>query len=321
MLKQLQFVRGAVGKGKIDAGLSHFRIRDRRVTGYNGVMAISTPIPCDLDCQPDAATLIKAVGNCKAAVELSITDAGKIRLRSGTFRVFIENLTEMLPEVGPEGDYYDVDGNGILNAMKKLVEFVGDDASRPWSNGVLFRGRFAYATNNLILAQAAIALQNEPDVFPTDANVPLLTVREVLRVNEPPTGITLSENSMTFHFSEDRWIRTQLYSTEWPDLSAFLPDPRDPDLRALPTGFWDAVETCMPFKDKQSRVYLGGDNVSTSSDEDSGAHVRVPGVPEGIYNIEQLWALNEVIERADLGSTPGKWIGDRIRGVLIGMRA
>lgn len=320
MLKQLQFVRGAVGKGKIDSGLSHFRIRDRRVTGYNGVMAISSPIPCDLDCQPDATTLIKAVGNCKAAVELTVTDAGKIRLRSGTFRVFIDNLTEVLPEVEPEGDRFPIDGAAMINAMTKLVEFVGDDASRPWSNGILFRGRFAYATNNIILAQAAMGGKDAGDLFPTDANVPLLTVREVLRVSEPPTEISLCETSMTFHFSDGRWIRTQMYSTEWPDVAAFLPDPRDPALRALPTGFWDAVETCLPFKDKQNRVYLGSDNVGTAVDQESGAHVRVPGVPDALYNIDYLWSLREMIEKADLSRVPGIFLGSGIRGVIQGMR-
>ena len=317
MLKQLQFVRGAVGKGKIDAGLSHFRIRDRRVTGFNGVLAISSPIPVDLDCQPDAATLIKAVGNCKAAVELSMTEGGKLRLRSGTFRVFIESFNETLPEVQPEGEMVEVNGQLIVEAMKKLVEFVGDDASRPWTNGILFRGKSAFATNNLILAQVLVGGKDE-SVFPEEANVPLLTVKELLRVGDPPTHVSMSPTSMTFHFTEDRWIRTQLYDTNWPDVEAMLPTGKTP-MTTLPTGFWDAVETCMPFKDKQSRVYLGADSVSTSLEDETGSHVRVPGVAEGVFNIDQLWALREHIEKVDLNTNPAPFMGNKLRGVLVGM--
>lgn len=315
MLKQLQFVRGAVNKYKMDMALSHFVIRDGRVTGYNGVLAISSPIPVPLDCQPDAQALIKAVGNCKAAVELSMTPGGKLRLKSGNIRVLIPTYADVIPEVEPEGEQVAVRGPALLEALRKLVPFVGtDDSSNQWANGILFNGGSAFATNNHVLVECWV-----DSLFPQAANVPLTTVREILRVAEPPTHVSMGNGNMTFYFEGDRWIRTQLYSSEWPTATSGMPTARD-KLKALPHGFWDAVEVCRDFKDDRRRIYLDDDHLRTSVDDDEGAHVHCVGAGVGIYNVEHLWLLKDHIIAADLSAQPGKFMGDKIRGLISPMR-
>lgn len=316
MLKQLQFVRGAVNKYKMDMALSHFVIRDGRVTGYNGILAISSPIPLALDCQPDAVTLIKAVGNCKAAVELTMTPAGKLRLKSGAFKSFIKTHPEPIAEVTPEGNMVPVRGPALLDALRKLVPFVNqaDDIQNGWSQGILFSGGSAFATNNYVLTECWVE-----SMFPRDANVPLATVRELLRINEPPTHVSMGNGNMTFYFEDDRWLRTQLYGNEWPDVRDMLPKRSD-SLKALPYDFWDGVEVCRDFKDERRRIYLDGDIMRTSRAEEEGASVECDGCGDGIYNVDHLWSLKEHIVAANLSTAPGKFMGDKIRGIINPMR-
>jgi hypothetical protein len=317
MLKELQFVRGSVGKSKVDMSLSHFKIQNGCVKGFNGVLSICAPIPLDLDCQPDASQLIKAIGNCKAQVEITTTPAGKLRLKSGSFKAYINCYNEPIPDVEPEGELTPCNGEAMLHAMKTLVEFIGDDATRQWSNGIMFRDKIAMATNNVCLVQAWIG-----SVFPLPANVPAAAVRELIRINEIPKFIQQTENSMTFHYSGDRWLRTQLYNTEWPDVDAMFNIP-DLNPQPIPQGFWEGVDAISPFQDKLNRIYFNNGVMCTSIEAEEGAHVQIDNVPNSLFNINMLKLIRECAKKIDFSKypAPGYFVGDRIRGLIMGMRS
>lgn len=317
MLKELQFVRGSIGKSKVDLSLSHFNIKDGYIKGFNGVLSICTPIPFDVNCQPDAGQLIKAVGNCKAAVELSMTPAGKLRLKSGTFKAFINCYDDPMPDVEPEGEIVAVNGKNILDAMRRLIDFVGDDAARQWTNGIMFRGKVAMATNNVCLVQAWIGT-----TFPLEANVPAAAVRELIRIGDPPTHVSMTDTSMTFYFSDERWLRTQLYSTEWPDVDTmFGPSDRFAP-KLVPDNFWDGIDALSPFQDKLNRVYFRDGEMLTSLEAEEGASFQVAGLPEAIFNINMLKLVRESATKFDfsLYPGPGYFTGDKIRGLIVGIR-
>lgn len=314
MLKQLQYVRGAVGKSKIDASMSHFQIRDGEVRGSNGMLTICSPLPVDIECQPDAMQLIKALSNCRAAVELSMTPAGKLRLKSGSFKAFINSYADEIPHMEPEGDLAKVNGLAMLDAMKKLVMFVGDNAQHPWTNGIYFCDKSAYATNNVILAESWIG-----SVFPHGANVPLEAVREIIRINELPTKIMQSEHSMSFFYDDGRWLCTRLLSTDWPMESVRAMMQAECTSYAVTPQFWDAIEAVEPFKDEMNRVYFKDGAIRTSLLDDEGASVQFPNLPDGVFNIKMLQLLKESVDRIDFTRSPAGFKGDKLRGVIIGM--
>ena len=64
MLDELKFVQGSVSRKGFIPELTHFNIKDGMVRGYNGTLALCTPIPFDIDCVPKAEPLIKAIQNC-----------------------------------------------------------------------------------------------------------------------------------------------------------------------------------------------------------------------------------------------------------------
>ena len=43
MIDAVKFVQGAVAKKDYVAELTHFLIQDNRITGYNGIMGLSSP--------------------------------------------------------------------------------------------------------------------------------------------------------------------------------------------------------------------------------------------------------------------------------------
>lgn len=317
MLKELKFVQGAVAKKDFVPAMTHFAIEKGTVRAYNGVLALSSPIPFDIDCKPKATPLVQAISNCMETVTLSITTAGRLRVQSGSFKAFIDCIEGETPHVQPEGEEVHFDGEQVLKAFQTLEPFVGNDASRPWTNGILLRGQSAFATNNVCLVEYWIGAD-----VPFTVNVPMSAIREMLRIGEAPTHAQLDASSITFHYSDDRWIRSQLYSTEWPDLTGILNRPSKPI--QIDERIFEGIEVIKPFCDALGRIHFDNEALKTHLEEGAGASYDVPGfTANGVYRFEILKLLKGVAQTIDFGTYPEPcmFFGERLRGAIVGMRA
>ena len=315
MLESLKFVQGAVATRDFVPELCHFHIQGGMIRGYNGMIALGGPIDLNLDICPKATSLIKAIQSCKEAIQLHVTPSGKLAIKSGKFKVYVDCIQKAYPDVAPEGQFIEVKG-GILQALKKLAPFISDDASKPWSRGVLFRDNSAFSTNNVVLAEYWLGYK-----FPMEINIPRTAVNELIRINEEPIGLQFAENSISFHFSNNRWMRTQVLSTGWPDLNRILNNPSEP--ADWPDGFFTALNDIAPFVDDVGKVIFLPGKIATSREEGVGATFEVEGLENaGIYNIKYLQSLKDIATKIDLSGYPGPslFFGENIRGAIIGMR-
>jgi len=320
MIRALKFVKGAVAKKDFQPALTHFRIKDGTVVGFNGIIALSSPIDLDLTAYPQAFKFVQAIERCNATTtSIHLTPGGRLSIKSGSFKALIEcnDQTEILDRILPEGVGAEVPGE-IISAFKVLEPFMGTDASRPWSNGILLRGQSAYVTNNIIVAELWIG-KELPEM-----NIPAMAIRELIRIGQEPIALSMAENSVTFHFDNGRWMRTQLLIDQWPDVSRML--DQKGDFKPLPEGFFTSVEMLEPFLDKEGHVYFRGNRVSTipypDGDEGGGAVVDTDGVPEyGAYNYEHLVSLKGVVSTIDFSVHPKAcpFRGNKMRGIFMGM--
>ena len=316
MLSELKFVQGAVAKKDFMPALTHFVIENGTVRGYNGTIALCSPIPFDIACKPKAEPLVKAIANCTDTVALAMTPAGRLSIKSGSFKAFIDCVEGETPHAEPEGDRMELDGAAMLAALKAVQPFIGDDASRPWATGVLLRGQSAFATNNVSLVEFWIG-----SAFPVTINIPRAAVKEIVRIDDAPTHAQITDRSFTLHYEGGRWIRTQLLTTEWPDLSLIL----DHSSNAQPVNpaLFKGLDNLRPFVDKMGRVFFNAGNVVTHDTADEGASFTLENFPfDGVYNIEILRLLDGVANSVDWSTYPKPCLfyGDRLRGALIGMR-
>lgn len=318
MLKDLKFVAGAVNKKEIVQALAHFRIENKTIKGYNGLMGLCSPIDLDLDITPNATQFIKAIQTCEETIALHVTPKGKLNIKSGKFKALIDCIAkEDFPEVTPEGEIVQLKGN-LLESIKKLIPIISDDASRPWSRGLLFKGESVYATNNIILVEAWLGFE-----FPLVVNVPKTALNELIRINEEPEYLQVTENRITFHFKEGRWLCCQTYSTEWPDVKKILDkDCKNPP-KLPPDILKENLESLIPFLEKDEKVVIVGNKISTSYDYDSGASYEVEGLDEKcIFNCHHLIKVLQFNPTIDFTSYPNacNFYSDNIRGAIIGMR-
>lgn len=316
MLKELKFVQGAVARKDFLPAMTHFRIENGTVRSFNGTLALCSPIACDINCAPKAESLIRAISNCEETITLSMTEAGKLRVQSGSFRAFIETVEGPTPHVDPAGEIINFDGEILLQGLKTILPFVGEDASRPWTNGILFRGKSVFATNNVCLVEYWLGVE-----VPFVVNIPKAAVKEMLRVNEAPTHAQLDANSLTFHYTDGRWIRTQLYETEWPDLSKVLDHPCN--ATPIDPKLFEGLTALTGFADEVGRVYIREGVLRTHADFDMGATYELEGfTAEGLYQIKMLSLLEGAATAADFTRYPDPilFFGERLRGAIIGMR-
>lgn len=315
MLEALKFVQGAVAKKNLLPALTHFCIEAGTVRGYNGILALSSPIAFNIDCKPEALPMVRAIANCKGTVQLAQTANGRLSVRSGSFRALVNCVEGETAHVEPEGEDADVNGEALLRAFTALLPFVGNDASRPWSNGILMVGHSAYATNNTIGAQVWLGEK----ALPKAANIPLAAVREIVRVKQAPIRLQMGVGNITFHYEDGRWLRTQLLSTDWPDMDRIMdvdanPEPVHPQL-------FEAIETIKPFCDKMGRVFFREGKIITHREEGEGAQFELEGWnQEGAYNADMLLSLRDIATRIDFSPypKPAVFYGDGLRGVIVG---
>ena len=316
MYASLKFCAGSVAKKDFVADLKHFAIQGGRVRGFNGVLALSTPIPFDIDCNPNAEQLIKAVSKCNDTIQLSLTKAGRLSVKSGVFKAFIDCVQGETNHVEPEGEFVEFDGEVLLKGIQACAAFIGSDASRPWANGVLIKGQSIFATNNVMLVEYWLGSE-----FPITVNIPKAAVREMQRIGEAPINAQVTERSITFHYTGDRWLRTQLYETQWPDLSKVLNRPSEQV--PLDERIFEGLESVKAFVDKMGTIFLMPDELRTHADDQEGAGFAMEGFGfEGKYNIDMLGLLKDTATTIDWSGYPGPCMfqGDRIRGAIIGMR-
>lgn len=316
----LKFVKGAVSTKNFVPAMQHFAIKDGSVSAFNGVVSLSSPIDVDLVCAPKAVPLVAALDRCGDVVTLDMTAAERLHVKSSGFGVFVDCLPLVeVPTAHPKGHIVDVDGDRLLAALNVLKPFIGDDASRPWSNGVLLKDGCAFATNNVTLVQYWLG-----EDLGVPVNIPAVAVRELMRIKQTPQSIQVSESSVTFHFDGGRWLNTLLFDADaWPTLTTIL------DVQCAPTPFpeefFTGLANIKPFLDEGGRVYFHDGAIATTHTPQSGigAYQRVPGLDEGgIYTHAMLTLLDGVATQIDFSLYPRQCIfyGDNLRGAIIGMR-
>ncbi len=319
MLNDLKFVAGAVAKKDFVPELLFFRIKNKSIYAFNGTVAISTPTDLEVTAIPKAALFLKAIEKVPdgAQVLLNLTKAGRISVKAGKLTVYVECLEDdtAFPEVAPEGAVTPLPG-GLLPIFEKLKPFMGVDASRPWSRGILLRGQSAFATNNIVLIQHWL-----PSVFPVDLTVPADAVNEMVRIGVEPVSAQATERSVTFHYPNGAWLRTAHATDSWPDLSRVLDNPSE--ARPFVDGFFKGVDDLAAFKGKEDRLYLRDGTLATSMHEGDGATVDLDdfgGI--GCHFLSQVAKLDGIATRIDftLYPSPCLFFGDMLRGAIIGLR-
>lgn len=324
MHKTLKFVQGSVSKKEFLPVLKHFVIENGTVRGFNGIIALCAPVPLSLSCKPRAEQLVDAVANCTEDVSMALTETGRLRIRSGKFATSVDcSPEEETPHAKPDGVKYLIDGATFLEAVKTLAPFVSDDASRPWSNAILFWHDKAYATNNVIAAEYTMA----SPVFQDAVVIRREAVKEILRIGDPPVAVQIARNSVTLHYGDNLWLFSLLGdANQWPNLPALLGKVEDGVQMPVDPDLFEGLAYLRKRADKIGRVYFGNGKLCTvDENEPDGTEYHLPWLThKAIYNIDMFSLLKDVVHTFDFTNwpVPSKFYSEdkRLIGVIAGLK-
>lgn len=316
MLDAFDFVQGSVSKKELQPALTYLQIKDGFVRSSNGTITACSPIKLTLEARPHATSLFTALKACSGTVALSLTPEGKLMVKAGSFRAFV-NCTEETPiDVTPQGVRIPLPKD-FLPILKKLAPFMAKDSNRPWAQGILFRNNSAFATNNVVLVEHWLGYS-----FPIPVNLPHVAIDELLRINEEPESIQLSENTCTFFFKEGKWLHTPTFSPKWPDFQRFFEEPTEEV--TLNKSLWKAVKKIAAFVDDHGSLFLADKRIFTHNEDNSGASfdvsdLRLTGTVK--VNINHFSLLENVAESIcfSMYPRPLSFFGDKLRGCLVGL--
>ena len=324
MIEELRFVRGAVGgKTALTQDLRHFRIKDNRITGFNGAICLSAPIDLDIEANPQADMFAKSIDNCQEAISIYMTKTGRLAVKSGGFRSYIPCLEEIVSEIHPAGERYECP-QGVIEGLASVYPFISQDASRPWAMGASLSGGLVSATNNIVLIQAFVPGLNIPDVI-----LPRGAVAEMLRIKENPTSVVTDGHTVTFYYSGGRYLSMMTYDATWPhDVVNGLFDKAHVEGEApVPNGLMAALEGLKPFleRDELNSVFFRDGHIAVSAHEESGAEIDVEGLVGGpVFIAQQLQTVLDMSPRdfyyTNYPNPCMFYIGDNVRGIILGRR-
>lgn len=319
MINALKFVQGAVAKKDFVPALTHFRIQNGKVKGFNGTLGICSPIAVDLDVAPRAVQFVKAIEACTEEIALHVADNGKLCVRSGKFKTFVEcDEVKNFPDFEPTGKIVELDKK-LISALKILEPFIAEDATRPWACGILLDGESAMATNNIVFIEHWLGYR-----FPCRVNLPALAVRELIRIKEDPIKLQMTEDRLVFHYKGGQWLSTQVLTTPWPDMQPLLAKITREGQEKPPVELWEALEQLLPFADEINRCFFQKGEVSTVAQSDvAGTSIKVKGMQEGgSYNTKHLIALKKTAETFAFSKYPAPipFFGGYTRGLVSGIR-
>lgn len=332
MLDALRFVSGAVSLLDTVPALSHYRIEAGFIMGFNGTVALCSPINLHIKATPHAEQLYRALKSCDATVAITQTTNGRLLVRAGAFSGRVDCLEDAAyPAVAPDGPAYTVKP-GLCALFKKLLPIIGNDPTKLWMNGALLANGSITVTNGVVLAQAYTG-----DYMERACNVPATAIKELVRVGLDPIAIQWGAQSVTFHFENGRWLRTSLFVDPWPlaKIEALLASVGTPDADGagycVAPCFFPALKKLMPFCENEfARVELVSGLMTV---RDSGRVDRAKMdlntleghavMCQGDYNARELMKLDglaDIIYWADYPKAVG-WSGNGVRGRIQGLTA
>ncbi len=320
MKKVLDFVKGAVSTKDLHPVLTNFRFYNGRVQGGNGRIAIDAPLDLGgIDITVPAVPFIRAIEACGGDPELNITKGGRLIVKKDKFKSLLplsDNASFPLAKIDEFVRDKWQPSNGLVKVLKTIRSFIGEDASRPWACGVLFKEGFLYATNNVVIVRVPYDMPEHLEI-----NIPSYTIDELIRVNKDPIHLAYTESAVLFGYGQS-WMRSHLFDTKWPDVDKFF-EGHDV-LQLVPGGLLSAVEKILPFCPDSKFPVIRLDELGVHTAEgDMSADVGGLALPDSRYRAEPLQMVLRQATRIDLTKYPGPvpFAGDnRLQGILVGVK-
>jgi hypothetical protein len=299
------------------------RMGNHQIVAFDGVIALGHPIEEDLAVCPHLGRLRDAIKKAGDTLNMTQLDSGRLSVKGDHLRAIIPCVDpETIPPSMPDPRCAVIDDR-IREGMKVVNVVVKEgDANTRWiETCALLRAYSIFATDG------KICFEYRHDIdLPPNLTIPKAAIVAITKTDKPLVGFGFSGTTATFYFEDGAWLRTQMFTEQYPDIDRLLSKEigaRGPaDLPECPPTLYEAVASVSSFCDGAA-VYLGPGVVKSHSAQDVGADYPVEGLT-GFSVISHAYVklIAPYATRLDLNNSPESAIfyGDKVRGVVMKMR-
>lgn len=259
---------------------THCRISNKTVIGFDGGITAGHFIDDVLSVCPHTTMLINALAKCTGAIAITELDSGKLSVKSGKFKALIPCVPfDDLPAIEPDAPIATLTDD-VKRALAAVAPLAQDGGQEPFTCAVLLKAGTAVATNRAVVLESFHGIDLPPVL------IPKASVVAICKQSKKLTQFGFSDNSATFYFEDDSFIKTQLFLDRFPDYERIL--NIESNAWPMPVGFYDALDTVAGFSQGKI-VYFRDGNVCSHLIDSEGATYGVEGLPKDTaFNAEYL---------------------------------
>jgi hypothetical protein len=290
LLAALKFIEPASREfGQVNQ--THCALGGNWVVAFDGVLCIADKIDTDIVAYPNTKKLIAALANCDETTQITQLDNDQLAIKSGKFKAFIPCVdAALIGLTPPDPAQYPIDDR-VRTSLEIVGKLAKENAPRMVAASVLLRNGSAVATDGNLLVEHWHGWQL-PDVI-----LPKRLVIELANTKKKLTHFGASANTATFWFEDGSFMRSQLYTEKYPDVSR-VTDTKNTQ-QPIPENLFAALDKIEILKDENKIVYFTAEGLQTHMG-DMGASYEMNGVPPGIaFNIDYLRLIGPYVKSVD----------------------
>lgn len=315
LIEALQFVAMAQAKsGPVETQFC--LLTNKWAVASNGFLTIGAKIEEDLEVCPNTLQLIEAL---KLAVDgdqvIAHESPSVLSVRAGAFAGLVACVDRnSLPDPSaPDGQCALVDSR-LTDALDAVQFLAMDESPDAFKASVLLRAGSAVATDGSMMLEYWHGIDLPPNLM-----VPRKAVQAIVKCKKVPVGFGYSPSSITIWFEDDSFIKTQLYSGNYPDTDKLY--PQTVNAWPLPEGFFKAVHVIANFSEDGQVIFNNG-KVASSLQESVASTFKIEGLAEEMaFRAKYLIDAQLYMKTAHFDSEKGRVIffGDNCRGIIMGL--
>lgn len=317
LIEALSFV-GQVANKEEQPWQPHVVLHNSYAIAGNGQIFIGHPIAEDLIACPHLGRFKAAINKCGSSLNIVQLDSGKLSVKGDRLTAQVECLPlENYPYTQPDPMIAVIDDRLKL-AFATCGICVDEDGARMIDCSILLEANQCTATNGKMLIQYWHGIDLPPNLI-----VPKTFANIVGRAKHKLMGFGWSQGkSITFHFENGAWVKTQLYEDEYPTeaISRILAVQTNP--KPVPEGFFEGVAAVAEFN-PDGVATLKANKIVSHLNEAVGAQYVVEGVNSELsLNSENCKDIAGIATELDLTSFPDRafFYGENMRGVTMAIR-
>jgi hypothetical protein len=272
---------------------THCVMHDGDLLAFDGIVAVSTPIDEQMFACPHTWKFLSAIERCGAELAITQLPTNRLSVRSGKFKATIPCVTAArLAGAIPDAARIAVDDR-LIAALDTVGVLISDTAQTVLCSSALLQSNTSVATDREMCIEAwhGFDLGTENNA-PIKMLIPKTAINVLGKCKKALTGLGWSKSSVTFHFDDTSWVRTQLYDGGFPAYEAILSTDSQMQIQVTETFFED-IAKLEPFSE-DGCLRFNGNIVQTHDSAEDGATHAIDIPIYGRYMARQIAVIAEI---------------------------